>query len=150
MNRMRMGVVGMCVLLGAAAAQAAVFEAKVPFSFDQWFDVAAADGPVTLHRIRIVREKASAKSRIMRPGNSEHLQDVQIQLEYTNDATRDWDVGMHVDWLDEKGVVIDGYNDDENLDSESRHDEVTVTLSTLRYGLDRARTLAIRLDSHPE
>lgn len=150
MNRVRVGVAAMCAILWAAAAQAGVFEAKVPFAFDQWFDVASTDGPVTLHRIRLVREKASAKSRIMRPGNSEHLQDVQIQLEFTNDATHDWEVGMRVEWLDDKGAVIDGYDDGENLDSESRHDQVTVTLSTLRYGLDRARTLSIRLDSHPE
>src|SRR4029453_360704 len=85
MNRVRVGV-GLCAFLVAAVAQAGVFETKVPFAFDQWFDVASTDGPASLHRIRIVREKASAKSRIMRPGNSEYLQDVQIQLEYTNDA----------------------------------------------------------------
>src|SRR4029453_19630115 len=102
MNRVRVGV-GLCAFLVAAVAQAGVFETKVPFAFDQWFDLASTDGPASLHRIRIVREKASAKSRIMRPGNSEYLQDVQIQLEYTNDATRDWEVGMNIQWLDDKG-----------------------------------------------
>ncbi len=143
-------VAGIVVLLAAGAARAGEVDKSVPFAFDQWFDVDSNEGPATLHRIRMVREKASAKSRIMRPGNSEYLQDVQIQLEYTNEATRDWEVKMKVEWLDEKGVAIDGYNDEENLDSDSRHDQATVTLSTLRYGLERAKTLAIHLDYHAE
>jgi hypothetical protein len=143
-------IAGVVVLLGAGAARAGEFEKQVPFAFDQWFDLNSHDGSATLHRIRIVREKQSAKSRIMRPGNSEYLQDVQIQLEYTNEASRDWEVGMKVEWLDEAGKPIDGYNDDENLDSDSRHDQATVTLSTLKYGLERAKTLSIKLDYHAE
>jgi len=143
-------VAGILCLALAGSARAGDFEKKVPFAFDQWFDVNSTDGPVTLHRIRIVREKASAKSRIMRPGNSEYLQDVQIQLEYTNDAKRDWEARMKVEWLDDQGKAIDGYNDDENLDGDSRHDEATVTLSTLIYGLECAKTLSIKLDYHEE
>ena len=142
--------VALCALLSPAVVRAGVVEKQVPFAFDQWFDLNSNDGSATLHRIRIVREKQSAKSRIMRPGNSEYLQDVQIQLEYTNDASRDWEVRMKVEWLDDAGKAIDGYNDDENLDSSSRHDQATVTLSTLKYGLERAKTLSIRLDYHTE
>jgi hypothetical protein len=138
------------ILLSGGVASAGEFEKKVPFAFDQWFEINSNDGVATLHRIRIVREKQSAKSRIMRPGNSEYLQDVQIQLEYTNEASRDWEVAMRVEWLDDQGAAIDGYNDDENLDSDSRHDQATVTLSTLKYGLERAKTLSIRLAYHAE
>jgi hypothetical protein len=146
----RIALVAILVVALASSARAGEFHKSVPFAFDQWFDVNSTDGPVTLHRIRIVREKASAKSRIMRPGNSEYLQDVQIQLEYTNDAKRDWETRMKVEWLDDQGKAIDGYNDDENLDGDSRHDEATVTLSTLLYGLERAKTLSIKLDYHEE
>ncbi len=142
--------IGLLMGLLAGAAQAGSFETKVPFAFDQWIDIVSTDGPTTLHRLRLVRTSASTKSRIMRPGNSEYLQDVQIQLEFTNDATRDWDASLRIEWLDEKGVAIDGYKGAENLDSESRHDQTTVTLSTLRYGLERARTLTIFVDFHPE
>lgn len=152
--RMSVRVAALALAVGALALAApsiaGEFEKTVPFTFDQWFDVNSQEGPVTLHRIRIVKERQSAKSRIMRPGNSEYLQDVQIQLEYTNDATRDWEAKLRVEWLDENGLAIDGYNDEENLDSESRHDQATVTLSTLRYGLERAKKLAIRIDFHAE
>ena len=50
----------------------------------EWVELASTDGPVTLHRIRLVREGGITKSTFMRPGNSQYLADVQIQLEYTN------------------------------------------------------------------
>lgn len=140
----------LAMLALATPAVAGTFEKEVPFALETWFDIDSQEGPVTLHRLRIVKERQSAKSRIMRPGNSEYLQDVQIQLEYTNDATRDWEAKLRVEWLDEKGLVIDGYNDEENLDSDSRHDQATVTLSTLRYGLERAKKLVLRIDYHAE
>lgn len=140
----------LAVLAIAAPAAAGTFEKDVPFALEEWIAVDSKEGPVTLHRLRLHKERQSAKSRIMRPGNSEYLQDIQIQLEYTNDATRDWEAKLRVEWLDENGVVIDGYNDEENLDSESRHDEATVTLSTLRYGLERAKKLSVRIEYHAE
>ena len=68
----------------------------------------------------------------------------------SNDATRDWQARLDIEWLDAGGTAIDGYNDRESLDSESRHDEQTVTLSTLRYGLERAKTLKIRIEFEPD
>ena len=86
----------------------------------------------------------------MRPGNDEYLADVQVQLEFTNDATRDWEASLRIEWLDAAGHVVDGYRDTEELDSDSRHDVQTVTLSTLRYGLERASKLRVRIEFHPE
>ncbi len=112
--------------------------------------MASTDGPVTLHRIRLVREGGITKSSFMRPGNSQYLADVQIQLEYTNDSTNDWEAKFDLEWLDSAGVAIDGYRGQEGLDSEKRHDEQTVTLSTLKYGIDRAKKLRIRIDFQPD
>lgn len=137
-------------LAAAGAAAAGEVEKSVAFQLDQWIDLQASDGPVTLHRLRIARQSAGAKSMFVRPGNTQYLKDVQIQLEYTNDSTRDWEAQLEVEWLDADGVAIDGYRDKESLDSESRHDEQTVTLSTLRYGLDRARTVRIRVVFQPD
>ncbi len=85
----------------------------MPFRLDQWIDLAASDGPVTLHRIRVARQGAGAKSKFLRPGNSEYLEDVQVQLEFSNDATRDWEARLDIEWLDADGAAIDGYNDKE-------------------------------------
>ena len=148
MNRRVAALLALSLALPLAAAPAAAGEVEksVPFRLDQWIDLAASDGPVTLHRIRVARQGAGAKSKFLRPGNSEYLEDVQVQLEFSNDATRDWQARLDIEWLDAGGAAIDGYNDKESLDSESRHDEQTVTLSTLRYGLERAKTLKIRIE----
>jgi hypothetical protein len=73
-----------------------------------------------------------------------------VQIEFTNDATHDWEAAFEIEWLDKDGVAIDGYRGEENLDSESRRDLQTITLSTLKYGLDRAKKLRVRLEFHPE
>ena len=138
------------LLAAAAPATAGEVEKTVPFALDQWIDLASEDGPVTLHRMRIERHAGVTKSRIMRPGNAEYLQDVQIQIEYSNAASRDWEARLRIEWLDADGRAIDGYNDTENLDSDSRHDQQTVTLSTLRYGLDRASKLKIRIEFYSD
>ena len=57
---------------------------------------------------------------------------------------------LDVVWSDGSGNVIDGYHDSENLDNDSRHDQQTVTLSTLRYGLERARKLKLRIRFDPD
>ncbi len=125
-------------------------EKSAPFRLDDWYELKATDGPVTLHRIRIVRTGSAVKSRLMRPGNSEYLEDIRIELEYTNEASRDWETKIKIEWLDENGKTIDGYNDSENLDNDSRFDTQTVVLSTLRYGLDLAKKLRIEIEFYPD
>ena len=132
------------------AAFAGTAEKTVPFAFDQWVELASTDGPVTLHRLRIVREGGITKSSFMRPGNNQYLADVQIQLEFTNDSTNDWEAQFEIEWVDGDGKVIDGYKGKEGLDSEQRHEQQTVTLSTLKYGLDKAKKLKIRIDTNPD
>lgn len=120
------------------------------FALDQWIELKATDGPVTLHRIRLVKQSGVTKSKFLRPGNSQFLSDVQIQLEYSNDSSKDWEAHLDIQWVDGSGEVIDGYNDTEGLDSESRNDDATVTLSTLKYGLERAKKLKIKIDFYPD
>ncbi len=139
------------LIMPVPAAWAGEVEKSVPFALGTWIDLAAADGPVTIHRVRIERQSGITKSKLFRPGGgSSYAADVQVQIEFTNDATRDWDAEVEIEWLDRDGVAIDGYRGTESLDSESRHDMQTITLSTLRYGLDRAKKLKIHLEFHPE
>ncbi len=136
--------------LPAAAAFAGTAEKTVPFALDQWVELASTDGPVTLHRVRVVRQGGVTKSSFMRPGNNKYLDDVQIQLEFTNESSNDWEARFAIEWLDGDGKVIDGYEGTEGLDSEQRHDQQTVTLSTLKYGIDKAKRLKIRIDTNPD
>lgn len=140
------------VLAGLLAAPsfAGTAEKTVAWKLGEWIELASTDGPVTLHRIRLVREGGLTKSSFMRPGNSQYLVDVQIQLEFTNDSTNDWEAKFALEWMDGDGRVIDGYQGNEGLDSEKRHEVQTVTLSTLKYGLDKAKKLKIRIVTDPD
>jgi len=144
------GVTLAALLCGSGLASAGTAEKTSTFKIGEWIDLASSDGPVTLHRLRLVREGGVTKSSFMRPGNSQYLDDVQIQLEFTNDATQDWEARFSIEWVDGDGRAIDGYQGKEGLDSEKRHDQQTVTLSTLKYGLDRAKKLKIRIDYNPD
>src|SRR5690606_8965078 len=147
----RLTLVAACLsILCASAATAGEVERTEAFALDRWIPLEVSDGPVTLHRIRLASSSRSPKSKLMRPGNDEYLADVQVQLEFTNDATRDWEASLRIEWLDAAGHVVDGYRDTEELDSDSRHDVQTVTLSTLRYGLERASKLRVRIELHRE
>ena len=75
---------------------------------------------------------------------------VELQLEYTNDSSNDWDADVIVEWLDGKGEVIDGFRDELNLDEGDRRELKKATITTLRYGLDQARKLRIEIRTDPE
>ena len=139
-----------CAVLAAPPpAAAGEVEKTATVALDTWIALDSPDGPVTLHRVRLARSGGAVKSHFVRPGNSEYLTDVQIQVEFSNEASSDWQMRLKVEWLDGDGRPIDGYDDTEDLDSDSRHDQQTVTLSTLRYGLERARQLRIRITYSP-
>lgn len=135
-----------CLLLAFAMSPAAsAVEKSAPFELDKWIELKTTEGPVTLHRIRLASQGGITKSKLMRPGNAEYLSDVQIQLEFTNEATDDWKARIHYRWLDADGKVIDGFNGGEQLDSGSKFEQQTITLSTLRYGLEKAKKVEIEI-----
>ncbi len=136
--------------LACGALWAREVERKVPFALDRWIELKVNDGPVTLHRIRLANLRTSLKSKTIRPGNEEYLQDVRIELEYSNESSSDWEARISLIWRDEDGHVIDGYNDTEQLHDERRYEVATVTLSTLRYGLERARRLELSIRFYRE
>lgn len=141
---------GCCLVLAGVPAGAGEVEKKLPFALDKWIDLKVTDGPVTLHRVRVASLGRSPKSMAFRPGNTEYLQDVRIELEYSNESSRDWEARISLVWKDEQGRVIDGYNDSEQLHDEKRYDVATVTLSTLRYGIEKARRLELTIRFYPE
>lgn len=145
----------MAVLAGllAAGTPAAAGGVSKTFAFelDKWYDLDdAKQGPVSFHRIQISRhEGLLTKSNLFRPGNAEYLASIEIRLEYSNSATRDWKARFHLALLDEQEREIDGYNGSEELDEGESHEMVTIKLSTLKYGLERARKLRVVIEAEP-
>jgi hypothetical protein len=138
-------VLGLFLLAVAAPASAEKIEREFPFELDEWFAIDHQEGDVTIRRIR-VETKANVKSRIMRPGAKADpmVQDVQIQVEYTNDADRDIECELEIFWLDAEGRRIDGYDGKEDME-EDETGEMTALRSTLAYGLEVAKKLSVKI-----
>lgn len=128
-------------------AGAETIERDFPFELDEWYTLDVSDGPLTLHRIRVAAIKSNFKSRVFRPGlkGDPMVRDVQIQIEYSNDSSKDVEAQLEIFWLDSKGRRIDGYEGEEDMDEEERHDEMTALRSTLVYGLEVAKTLSVKI-----
>ena len=106
---------------------------------------------MTFHRIQVARQQGLfTKSTLFRPGNSEYLASIEIKLEYSNSATRDWKAKFRLALLDEGGLEIDGYNGTEDLNEQESHTLATIKLSTLKYALERARKLRVVIECEPE
>jgi hypothetical protein len=147
---MRTALTCLTLLVAASVMAGDAIDRSVPFELGTWIVLERTEGPVVLHRMRVVEQTGTiTKSSIFRPSGSEYLKTVQIQVEYSNSATKDWTAWMQVEWVDADGKVIDGYRGDESLDDREVHDLVTVTLSTLKYGLERAKDLKIHLEIKP-
>jgi hypothetical protein len=146
----------MAMLVGllAAGRPAAAGGVNKTFDFElgKWYALDdAKEGPVSLHRIQIVRQAGLlTKSNLLRPGNAEYLASIEIRLEYSSSATRDWKAKFRLALLDEQEQEIDGYNGSASLNEEESHEIVTIKLSTLKYGLARARKLRVVIESEPE
>ncbi len=140
-------VIFVAFLLIPTLAGAEVIEKEFPFELGKWYDINFEDGPITVHRVRVEAVEGNFKSRVFRPGlkNDEMVRDVQIQVEYSNDASRDYEAELEIFWLDSKGRRIDGYHGEEDMDEEERREEMTALRSTLVYGLEVAETLSVKI-----
>lgn len=130
-----------------APLSADVIEKTFPFELGEWHDIEYEDGPLTIHRVRVEPIEGNFKSRVFRPGlkNDPMVRDVQIQVEYSNDSSRDVEAELEIFWLDSKGRRIDGYQGEEDMDEEERHEEMTALRSTLVYGLEVAKKLHVKI-----
>ncbi len=132
-------------LIFASGAQAASVSKDFSFELDEWYDLDVQDGEITLHRVRVKEMSSNFKSKVFRPSNREFAKTVQIQVEYTNRSSRDVEADIDIVWVDSAGRVIDGYRDEEDMDEEET-DEMTMTFSTSKYGLEVAKTLKVGID----
>lgn len=134
----------------ALPAAAGEFSKTYTFELDKWYELASTDGPVTLHRLRLEKVGGGFTKLARLGGSSEYAASVELQLEYSNDSSNDWDADVVVEWLDAKGEAIDGFRTEINLDEDDRHELKKSTLTTLSYGLGQARKLRIEIRTDPE
>lgn len=143
-----LGVLAATVLAVPASAQTSV-DRTVPFELEKWFELNVKEGPITLHRIRLERVGGGLKARVT-GGEDEYRAAVKVELEYSNAASSDWRGVFRVSWVDESGETIDGYNGSHELEEKKDFMRTGGTVTTLRYGLARARKLRLLLNVKPD
>ena len=137
-------------LFGAGNVGAAEVKKTYDFALDEWQEIGETDGAVTLHRIRIDRKEGRlTKSAIARPYNQSYLEPVRFQLEYSNGSSEKWKARVTVRWLDEDGQIIDGFSANEVRGKKSARKVAQASVSTLKYGLERAKTLEVEVRFEP-
>lgn len=132
------------LLAVAAPASAVTIEKDFPFELDTWYEIGHENGPIQIHRVRVKHVAGNLKSRVFRGNDTEFVETVQIQVEYTNRSDDDVEADLDIVWVDSQGREIDGYREEEDMD-EDEHDEMTAALSTSKYGLEVAKTLKVRI-----
>lgn len=137
---------GMALLLVLAAPVAAdTIEREFPFEVDTWFDLDYDQGNISVKRVQVKTVGGNFKSRVFRPGKTEFVTDVQVQVEYSNRGNHDVEADLDIVWVDSQGREIDGYRGEEDMD-EGENDEMTAAISTSRYGLEVAKKLIVKID----
>ncbi len=147
-------VLSFCVVLGPLFGGGTLGAAEVVKTFDfvvdAWHEIEETDGPVALHRIRIDRKEGRlTKSTLARPYNQSYLEPVRFQLEYSNGSTEKWRARVTVRWRDEEGRIIDGFSANEVMGKKSAHKVAQASVATLKYGLERAKTLEVEVRFEP-
>jgi hypothetical protein len=137
------------VLAAPASAQTSINK-TVPFELDKWYELNVKEGPITLHRIRLERTGGGGLKARVTGGEDEYRVPVKVELEYSNVSSTDWKAVFHVSWVDESGEAIDGYFGSHGLDEKKDFDRTGGTVTTLRYGLARARKLRLVLNVKPD
>jgi hypothetical protein len=137
--------------LAAPAAAQAPLDKTVPFELDKWYELNVKDGPITLHRLRLERQGGGGlKARVTRAADEEFTAPVKVELEYSNASSTDWKAAFRIAWVDEAGEAIDGYNGSHQLDEKKDFDRCGGTVTTLKYGLAKARRLRLRINVKPD
>jgi hypothetical protein len=148
LTRLALLAAALSVTAVPARAQTSVNK-TVPFELDKWYELNVKEGPITLHRIRLERQGSGGiKSRVR--GANEYDTTVKCDLEFSNAATHDWKANFHVVWLDDSDEPIDGYTGASDLDEKKDFDHAGGSVTTLKYGLTKAKKMKIVIDIKPE
>jgi hypothetical protein len=144
-------------LLGAAllaavapawAASAQTIDESFPFELERWYRIEHTSGPITVHRLRLTHTTGGIASRLKR--DERYQQQVTLELEFSNQGDADWKCQAEVEWVDDAGLAIEGISSKLELDDRKQNDIRRESKAVLRYGVQRARTLHIKLRLDPD
>ncbi|MEM6704280.1 MAG: hypothetical protein AAF690_16305 [Acidobacteriota bacterium] len=134
----------------AAPATAQKVQRTLPFEVDQWIDLEVVNGAITLHRFRIVRDNTLVEPKLLGSKPDFEFHDgLQFQLEFTNDGDYNWKADVRLEWKDDREALIEGMSGQVTLNKRKRHHVRKVTDVALRYGIQRAQQLELKITVNP-
>lgn len=141
-------VASLLAFLLPSLTSAQAFDETFDFRLDEWIEIELEEDPITIHRLRVVRSNPGVAARIAR--NERYDQQLELELEYSNQASRDWELDIQLEWLDEDDAVIEGIETEFELDKRRARDLKKEKSSANRYGLGQAVRLSVRLELDPD
>jgi hypothetical protein len=72
-----------------------------------------------------------------------------VQIEYTNEGGRKYKSFVKVRWVDENDQAIDGFGDEEGLESNKARGMIKRSIGALTYGLVKAEKLEVEVNVNP-
>jgi hypothetical protein len=148
---LRATTLGAALLLLAsvtATAHAQTVDVSFPFELERWYRIEHTSGAITVHRVRLTHTAGGLASRIKR--DDRYQQQVTLELEFSNEGDADWKCQTEVEWTDQDGLAIEGVIHRFVLDDHKSHDVRRESKAVLRYGLQRARTIHVKLRLDPD
>jgi hypothetical protein len=132
----------------APASLAQTVDQSFPFELERWYRIEHTSGPITIHRVRLTHTQGGIASRVKL--DQRYQQQVTLELEFSNSGDADWKCQTEIEWTDADGLTIEGVSQRFDL-----ADRKTLVIrkeakAALRYGLQRARTVNIKLRLDPD
>ena len=131
-----------------ASASAGTVDQSFPFELERWYRIEHTSGPVTVHRVRLTQTAGGVASRIKR--DDRYQQQVTLELEFSNPGDADWRAQTEIVWTDADGLVVEGVSHRFVLSDKKSHAIRKEAKAVLRYGLQRARTIHVKLRLDPD
>jgi hypothetical protein len=137
-------------LLAAPASAQTSVDKTVPFELDRWYELNVKEGPITLHRIHLERQGSGGIKARVTGSDDEYRVPIKVELEYSNVSSTDWRAVFRISWTDDGGEAIDGYSGSHQLDEKKDFNRTGGTVTTLRYGIARAKKLRLLISVKPD
>ena len=138
------------VVASGQRAEATVLHQSCDFRLEAWCDINQTDGSVTIHRARVTTTEAGLRSiSATNVLNDDYLKRIAVQIEFTNEGGRTYKSRIKVKWLDADGEAIDGFTDDEGLESHTARGMIKRSIGALKYGLVKAKTFDVEINVNP-
>ena len=138
-------VVAAMLLLSIRPAGADVIEESFDFQIDSWQEIDQSSDGVTIHRVRLTRDKGGVMSAFTGGVNEKYYERITVELEYSNEGDKKVKTTFLVKILDADDEGIDGFETKLSLKKKSDREVGKQAITSSKYAIGKAAKLNIQL-----